>query len=170
MKKYNGYSGKTVKRLFEIGKDCEQKGMTVAEVVDRLAELKFTNDEAYNIAFAGMKYGDRITAIEEKTWYRIGEPAIDYYSDCYKNSYNYADERPEEGISVINTEWLHSLKSVFFGAHDDDKLKSRGVYRIKGVQIGFGGDDEPIIYATDWAEKTRIRTFAGLEKAVKTTK
>ena len=169
MKKYNGYSGKTVKRLFEIGKECEQKGMTASEVVDRLAELGYTNDEAYNIALAGMKYGDRIT-IEEKTWYRIGEPAIDWYSDCYKNSYNYADERPEEGISVVTAEWLHSLKSVFFGAHDDDKLRSRGVYRIKGVQISFGGDDEPVIYPTSWAEKTKIRTFAGLEKAVKTNK
>lgn len=166
MKKYNGYSGKTVKQLFELGKEYEQKGMTTSDVVDRLEEMGYGDAEAYSIAVAGMKYGDRIT-IEEKIWYRIGEPAIDYYSDCYKNSYNYADERPEEGISVINTEWLHSLKSVFFGAHDDDKLKSRGVYRIKGVQIGFGGDDEPIIYATDWAERTRIRTFAGLEKAVK---
>lgn len=165
--KYNGYSGKTVKRLFEIGKECEQKGMTASEVVDRLAELGFTNDEAYNIAFAGMKYGDRITIIEEKNWYRIGEPAMDWYGGCYKSSYNYADGCPEEGISVVTTEWLHSLKSIFYGAHDDDKLKSRGVYRIKGVQIGFGGDDEPVIYATGWAEKTRIRTFSGLEKAVK---
>ena len=47
-------------------------------------------------------------------------------------------------------------------------MKNRGIYRIKGIQIGFGGDDEPVIYATDWAEKTRIRTFTGLEKAVKT--
>ena len=93
---------------------------------------------------------------------------MDWHGDCYKSSYNYADERPEDGISVVTIEWLHSLKSVFFGAHDDDKLKNRGVYRIKGIQIGFGGDDEPVIYATDWAEKTRIRTFTGLEKAVKT--
>lgn len=166
MKKYNGYSGKTVKRLFELGKEYEQKGMTTSEVINCLAELGFESDEACEIAFAGMKYGDRI-AIEEKNWYRIGEPAIDWYGDCYKNSYNYADERPEEGISVVTSKWLHSLKSVFFGAHDDATLKSRGVYRIKGVQIGFGGDDEPVIYATDWAERTKIRTFAGLEKAVK---
>lgn len=167
MAKYNGYSGKVIKQLFEIGRDCEQKGMTTSEVVDRLAELGFGSDEAYDIAIAGMKYGDRIT-IEEKIWYRVGEPAFDWHGDCYKSSYNYADERPEDGISVVTIEWLHSLKSVFFGAHDDDKLKNRGVYRIKGIQIGFGGDDEPVIYATDWAEKTRIRTFTGLEKAVKT--
>lgn len=39
MAKYNGYSGKVIKQLFEIGKDCEQKGMTASEVVDHLAEL-----------------------------------------------------------------------------------------------------------------------------------
>lgn len=167
MPKYNGYSEKVIKRLFEIGMDCEQEGMTAYEVVDRLAEQGFTSDDSYNIALAGMKYGDRIT-IKEKIWYRIGEPVLDWYGDCYKSSYNYSDERPEDGVSVVTIEWLHSLKAVFFGAHDGNKLKNRGVYKIKGVQIGFGGDDEPVIYATDWAEKTRIHTFKGLEKAVKT--
>lgn len=167
VKKYNGYSEKVIRQLFEIGRACGQEEMTAYDVVDRLAEQGYASDDAYDIAIAGMKYGDRIV-IEEKIWYRIGEPALDWYGNCYKSSYNYADERPEDGISVVTIEWLHSLKSVFFGAHDDNKLKNRGVYKIRGIQIGFGGDDEPVVYATDWAEKTRIRTFTGLEKAVKT--
>lgn len=165
MNKYNGFKAKTIEKLFELGKEFASKNMDDYEVIHTLDRMGFRSFEASEIVFAGMVYGDRIT-IEEKTWYRIGEPTIDTFENCYKNSYNFADDKPENGISVVTSDWLNSMKSVFFGAHDSEKLKSRGVYKIKGVQIGFGGDDEPVIYATDWAEKTRIRTFTGLKKVV----
>lgn len=165
MNKYNGYSVNTIKKLFEIGKEFASKNMTTEEAIEALFEIGYYDTDSINIVKAGMMYGDRIV-IEEKTWYRVGEPTIDTYGSCYKNSYNFAEDRAESGVSVVTTNWLNSLKSVFFGAHDNNKLKNSGVYKIKGVQIGFGGDDEPVIYATDWAEKTRIKTFAGLKKAV----
>lgn len=164
---YNGYGIKTISKLFELGKEFKQKDMNTSEVVDALWELGYQDVESLNIVSAGMNYGDRIGTIEERTYYRIGEPIVDSYGSFYKNSYNYAEDRPEIGISVVTENWMNSLKSVFFGAHDNEKLKAKGIYKIKGVQIGFGGDDEPIIYATDWAEKTKITTVNGLMKAIK---
>lgn len=164
---YNAYGIKTITKLFELGKEFKEKNMNTSEVVDALWELGYQDVESLNIVSAGMNYGDRIDTIEERTYYRIGEPIVDSYGSFYKNSYNYAEDRPEIGISVVTENWMNSLKSVFFGAHDNEKLKAKGIYKIKGVQIGFGGDDEPLIYATDWAEKTQIHTVNGLMKAIK---
>ena len=158
MAKYDAYGIKSITKLYKIGKECAEQNLNAYEVIEKLEELGYNVLEAIKIVNAGMKYGDRLT-LEEKTWYRIGEPIVELYGDYYKPSYNYADDRPEEGISVITKKWMNSLKSVFFGAHDDEKIAAKGVYKIKGVQIGFGGDDEPLIYATDWAEKTSIKTF-----------
>lgn len=164
---YNSYGIKTITKLFELGKEFKQQDMNTSEVVDALWELGYQDIKSLNIVSAGMDYGDRIDIIEERTYYRIGEPIVDSYGSFYKNSYNYAEDRPEIGISVVTENWMNSLKSVFFGAHDNEKLKAKGIYKIKGVQIGFGGDDEPLIYATDWAEKTQITTVKGLMKAIK---
>ena len=50
-----------------------------------------------------------------------------------------------------------------------NKTPPKGGKIIWRACIEFGGDDESVIYATDWEEKTRIRTCTGLEKAVKIT-
>ncbi|WP_276773827.1 hypothetical protein [Ruminococcus champanellensis] len=165
MTKYNAYGLKTIKKYAEMGKQFAQEGLTWERIIDRLPESKMFDQDILKFVDIGYRYGDKIEIVE-KEFYRIGEPTIDCYGNCYHASYNYAEDKPEDGISVVTTAWLHSMKSVFFGAHDDEKLQSRGVYKIKGVVVGFGGDDEPLIYATDWAEKTRIRTYNGLEKAV----
>lgn len=165
MEKYDAYGIKGITKLFNLAKEFTEKNMNNHEVVCTLMEMGYTDTDAMNIVDAAMKYGDKIT-VEEKTWYRIGEPIKNAYGNAYKSSYNYAEDHPECGISVVTANWMHSLKSVFFGAHDDDKIKAKGVYKIKGVQIGFGGDDEPLIYATDWAEKTDITTVDELEKVV----
>jgi hypothetical protein len=159
MMEYNGYSIESIKKIYEIGKSCK----SIEEIVNKMGNKGL---DAIAIAEAGMKYGDSMT-IEEKSWYRIGEPAVDIYGACYKNSYNFANDCPEDGVSVVTESWLNSLKSVFFGAHDNKELASKGIYEIKGVMIGFGGDDEPLIYPTDWAKKTRVKTFNGLKKLVK---
>lgn len=101
-----------------------------------------------------------------KDYYRIGEPHLNQ-GNYYDNSYNHATDDFEHGVSVITTKWLHSLKSVFFGAHDDAVLKKRGVYIIPGIFIGYGGDDEPVIYPTGYAKKTDISTYEELEGAIK---
>lgn len=166
MTKYDCYGIKSITKLYNFGKECAENGMSDNEMIDKLYDMGYTDLEAIKIAGAGATYGDDIT-IEEKTYYRIGEPIREMYGDYYKPSYNFADDRPEEGISVITESWMHSLKSVFFGAHDDEKIAAKGVYKIKGVQIAIGGDDEPLIYATDWAEKTNIKTVDEIMEAIK---
>ena len=166
MTKYDCYGINSITKLYNFGKECAENGMSVYEMIDKLYEMGYKDTEAVKIAGAGATYGDDIT-IEEKTYYRIGEPIREMYGDYYKPSYNFADDRPEDGISVVTENWLHSLKSVFFGAHDDEKIAAKGVYKITGVQIAIGGDNEPLIYATDWAELTEIKTFEELEAAVK---
>ena len=165
MEKYDAYGIKGITKLFNLAKEFAEKNMKIHEVVYTLMEMGYNDPDAINIVDAAMKYGNKLTA-EEKIWYRIGEPIINAHGNAYKASYNYAEDRPESGISVVTANWMHSLKSVFFGAHDDDTIKAKGIYKIKGVQIGFGGDDEPLIYATDWAEKTDITTVDELEKVV----
>lgn len=157
--KYNGYSVNQFKEIYNMGIGCK----TVYEVMDKLEMNGYHDVKSTEIACLGMENGE--AEIEEKTWYRIGEPIVEMYGNYYKNSYNYAEDRPEAGISVINSQWLNSLKSIFFGVIE--KVKTVGVYEIKGIQIGTGGDDEPLIYATDWAKKTRIRSVSGLRKLVK---
>lgn len=104
--------------------------------------------------------------IKVAEYYRIGEPQIDLYGGCsYLNSHNTADEKREKGVSVINTDWLNSLKSVFWGV--ENGIKILGVWKIKGIFIGeYGGDDEPLIYPVDWAEKTDIQSIDELRKVV----
>mgnify|MGYP004668670961 CR=1 FL=1 len=165
MTKYNAYGLKTIKKYVEMGKQAALNGTPLDVIANQLFESGVYSSEPMKFVEAGYRYGDKIEIVERE-FYRIGEPAIGCYGNCYHASYNYAEDAPEEGISVVTNDWLHSMKSVFFGAHDDEKLRSRGVYKIKGVVVGFGGDDEPLIYATDWAKKTRIRTYNGLEKAV----
>lgn len=161
--KYNAYGIKSITKLVNLGKEFAEKGMDDYAILDSLDKIGYSDDEAFEIVCAAMKYD---ITVEEKTWYRIGEPRLSE-GNSYYHSFNFADSRPEAGVSVVTEEWLHSLKSVFFGAHDNEKLRCRGIYKIKGVQIGFGGDDEPVIYPTDFAEKTRIRSYSGLLKAVK---
>lgn len=99
----------------------------------------------------------------EREYYRIGEP-IATPADCYSPSFNFADQHFEHGVSVVSIGWLHSLKSVFFNA--ETRCKTRGVWKITGISLTVGGDDEPVIYPTSWAVKTKIRSVSGLERAV----
>lgn len=100
----------------------------------------------------------------EKTYYRIGEPLMDASGYFYRPSYNFADERFEDGVSVVTDGWLNSLKSVFWNAAD--RCKSKGIYSFRGIEIGRGGDDEPVVYPVSWATKERARSLSGLKKLV----
>lgn len=117
--------------------------------------------EYINIGFDNPDFQPKI-----KTFYRIGCPKR-RKDGSYAPSYNFAEDRPESGISVVTEKWLHSLKSVFFGSSDED-IQNKGVYAIEGFALPTtGGDDETLIIATGEAKKTMIRTRNGLLKAVK---
>lgn len=163
--KYNNWNLENIKRIYKLAKELH--GLSAYEQYDRLPEKYAMDGDAATLmsAFTDAIDHNIELDLEEKEFYRIGEPRMS--SDgTYRPSWNYADNKPELGISVVTSEWLESFKAIFFGAHDDEKLVTRGVYKIKGVQITTGGDDEPLIYATDWAEKTEIKTFEELKKAV----
>lgn len=158
---YNQYSYNKIKKLIAAGQEAAQKGMTEEEFV---YNSDYTPSE-YEFVAIGFNYPDFVPG-EIKTFYRIGKPAEDT-DGTYKNSWNHADDKRESGVSVVTTAWLNSMKSVFFNT-TDEKIAARGVYKIKGFAIpSKGGDDETLICPMDFAEKTRIRTRAGLANAVK---
>lgn len=159
---YNQYSLKTIRRLVKEGAEASRKFRTVEEMIVNsdysLGELEFVCIGFHNPDFVPG---------EAEVFYRIGEPRLNRMDGCYARSYNYVEDRPESGVSVVTTGWLRSMKSVFFGA-TDDKIADRGVWKVKGLRLpSSGGDDEILIIPVDWAEKTRIKTRAGLERAVK---
>lgn len=149
-----------------------KKGQTLSQKYNNDYERYVYSDEfnenpsAYEQNFISTGFGNPNFEFEIKTFYRIGCPIKDEYGE-YISSYNFAEQRSEAGVSVVTVEWLHSLKSIFFGTSDDD-LKRKGVYEIEGIELPYkGGDDEPLILVVGEPVKTRIRTRQGLEKAVK---
>ena len=157
---YNQYSFETIKKLINIGKKYASK-------YNDIDELMYDNDYEINqLEFIAIGFENPDFEPEIKEFYRIGEPITNEYG-CYKSSYNFAEERYENGVSVVTTAWLCSMKSVFFNT-TDEKIAKSGVYKLTGFALPCaGGDDELLIVPLDWAEKTRIRTRAGLGKAVK---
>lgn len=159
---YNQFNYTYIKKLIKKGQEHAKQYATEEELVYNtdysLSEYEFIAMGFFNPDFVPGQ-------IQE--FYRIGEPHKDEFDGSYKPSWNFAEDRPENGVSVVTTAWLHSLKSVFFNTTDEN-IAARGVYKIKGFIIpNRGGDDEILICPMDWAVKTRIRTRAGLEKAVK---
>ncbi|MFA6851259.1 MAG: hypothetical protein WCS30_13025 [Selenomonadaceae bacterium] len=160
---YNSISVKRANKIAE--KVLEKNFSNKKEMESWLIENDYPMSD-WAIAEATLKYGKEILPFEEKEFYRIGEPVFDYAEENYRGSWNFAEDRREDGISVVTEDWLHSIKSTFFGI-DNDSLKAKGIYKIKGFVIGFGGDDEPVIIATAFAEKMKIYSKKSLEKLVK---
>lgn len=159
---YNGYSYKTIKKLISKGQEFSKKYSTLNELLYS-ENVSFDEWELIALGYENPNYIPQIG-----TFYRIGEPILDIHKGCYRPSYNFAEDRSEEGVSVVTTKWLNSLKSIFWGA-DDEKIKKLGVYKITGVILPYvGGDDEITIFPLDYAKKTYIKTRNGLERAVKT--
>ncbi|MCC8170140.1 MAG: hypothetical protein LIO59_07280, partial [Oscillospiraceae bacterium] len=84
---------------------------------------------------------------DQKTYYRIGDLRTNGYSG-YMPSQNFATGNDELGVSVISSEWLNNLKSIFFGL-SDEKIAERGVYEVVGFEVAKGGDGEPLIFVTE---------------------
>lgn len=141
---YNAYTSDEMKKFYEYGISLKEKYSSLNE----LCEYEdFDDTDKLTMICAGFE-GDTID-FTEKYFLRIGEPINNGYNQ-YRNSFNYADNRPEKGISILTFDWFNSIKAIMFGI-DSSTLKKKGVYKIKGFIIAYGGDDEPLIYATDWA-------------------
>ena len=156
---YNEYSFSRIKRFIEKGKKERKEGKDEVE-------LAYTASSLGEFEFLKLGYDNPGFEPIIGEFYRIGEPREDGYGK-YKPSWNYAEDRPEDGVSVVTSAWLKSMKSVFFNTTDEN-IEKRGVYKIRGFALpSSGGDEETLICPLDWAEKTRIRTRDGLERAVK---
>lgn len=163
MQKYHEYSFTEIKRLIKVGQKASANGYTEENFI-RSTDYSLA---AYEKICLGFRYPNyNFDAVQVLDYLRIGEPDINS-GGTYKNSYNYAEGRREDGVSVVTINWLHSLKSVFFNS-SDEAIARRGVWKIKGFALpARGGDDELLVIPLDWAERTKIRTRAGLERAVK---
>lgn len=161
MEKYNQYSYNYIKKLIAAGQAAAKKGSTLEE----LAYSSDYSEKEWIFTGMGFENPDFVPG-EIREFYRIGEPVVDT-DGTYRNSYNFADDRRENGVSVVTTAWLNSMKSVFFNT-TDEKIAARGAYKIRGFVVpGCGGDDETLICPMGWAEKTKIRTRSGLARAVR---
>lgn len=162
MMRYNEYSREEIIEMVNKGKELRTRYTSEDELFQH-ESIEMTETRFIMIGFNNPEY----TVPEAKTYYRIGEPQKDRYSDLYVPSFNFAEDRREAGVSVVTTSWLHSMKSVFFGISNED-LKAKGVWKIEGIEIpSVGGDDEKLIIPTAYAVRTRIATKSGLAKAVK---
>ena len=82
----------------------------------------------------------------EKEWERFSLPRIDNRYNEYITSYNYRDDYAEAGISVIDENYKKTIGYIYFSS--TEKL-----YKIKGIQVGFGSDNEPVIIPTSEAKE-----------------
>lgn len=146
MTNYNGYNIETLKKYYETGKKY-------SNINEMEYSENFSDDQAYQFACFGCNGAEIDFTV--KKYIRIGEPVVLY--DCYMPSWNFANDKREKGVSVVTENWLKSLKSVFFNI-SNETLKTRGVYEIEGIAIANGGDDETLIYPTNWAKKTNIKS------------
>jgi len=90
--------------------------------------------------------------IEEKTWRRIGEPKYDPLREDWIASRNYRDGINELGISVMDADWEKTVSAAFIKT----SAAERGIYEMKGIQIGWGSDGEPVIVPTSVPKKVEV--------------
>ena len=162
---YNHFSLSAVKRLIKEGQQFRKKYESYKQFAYSNEYDQYSLLEHQIIGFGFDNPDIDANSLTVKKYLRIGEPQADNLT--YLNSYNNAEDKREDGVSVITSGWLKSLKSVFFGS-SDEKLASRGVYEIEGIDLSSrGGDDEVLIYPVSWAKKTNIKSRKKLEAAVK---
>ena len=89
--------------------------------------------------------------LTEKTWERIGCPPYDYNWDTYCRSWNHRDSDWEFGLSVMDDDWKQRINYAWW----KDSIPERGLWEVKGIQIGWGSDGEPVIIPT--SEAVRVK-------------
>lgn len=91
--------------------------------------LYWPAQKAFDMGFSGVDW-------EVKEYERLGNVPED------RPSYNYKEQEPEHGVSVVTEEWKKTIAGVFFMG----KYGNREMVKFNGVFTGYyGGDDEPLV-------------------------
>lgn len=117
------------KEYYEAGK---QASRVYRDMFDAMWEERIPDywpaQKAFQMGFNGVTW-------EVKEYERLGDVPDG-------PSYNYMDQRPEKGVSVVTDEWQKTIHGMFFMS----KYGSRKVVRFNGVFTGYyGGDGEPLV-------------------------
>lgn len=132
-----------VQYLFTLGEQCETKD----DIYDILYDL-YSCDSIGNAVFGGFaKAQGKWTTdfnIEEKTWRRYGNVQYDEMTRDFVSSFNHAEQRKENGVSVIDRDWEGTVSAQFFGGD---------IFEFKGVQVSWGSDGEPLVVPTSIPKK-----------------
>lgn len=152
---------KTAAEIGEKYRGGEIDQITEMEILDEITYYEMS-EWALRVAIASASHD---ISFEIRNWYRVGEPGINYRDKCYYPSFNYAERKPESGVSVISREWLDSSASTFYDL-STDVLRGRGIWEIPGFVIASGGDGEPLICPIDWAKRLRVYSRTALEKLI----
>ena len=130
---------------------AEGKDMTRSEYNYRSVEIIEDNWGWYwsIVAYTqGIKYSDYNDigfSLEEKIWYRYGdcpENPDPVFEGQYTCSWNKMGNCQESGISVLNKEYIDSIFGAFL------YHSGRPLYAVRGIQVGWGNDGEPVIIPT----------------------
>ncbi len=98
---------------------------------------------------AGHDRGLNEFELVEKEWHRFGKPNYDERYEEYICSLNHRDKYFEKGISVIDEDYEKTFGYHMFLAKGTKK------YALKGIQIGWGSDGEPVIIPTSKATEVK---------------
>jgi len=117
------------KGFYEAGQEAAKRYRNLFDAMyeERVPEY-WPAQKSFDMGFNGVGW-------EVKSYERLGDvPA--------GPSYNYMDQRPEKGVSVVTDEWKNTIHGAFFMA----KYGNRPVTKFHGVFVGhYGGDGEPLV-------------------------
>jgi len=118
------------KKYYEAGK---QAAKVYSDVFEAMWEEQIPDywpiQKAFDLGFNGVTW-------EIKEYERLGSVPED------GPSYNYMDQRPEKGVSVVTEDWKKTIHGIFFMS----KYGNRQTVKFNGVFTGFyGGDGEPLV-------------------------
>lgn len=120
---------KEAKKYHDMGKQASQK---YSDMFDAMWEMRIPEywhaQKAFSMGFNGVAW-------EVREYQRLGNLPDG-------PSYNYMDQRPEKGVSVVTEEWKQTIHGTFFMG----KYGGRKMTTFRGVFVGhYGGDGEPLV-------------------------
>jgi len=115
------------RQLYNEGAEAAKQGLDLRRAISDLggswAEMK-----AYEMGYQGIAW-------DVREYERLGNIPDG-------PSYNYMDQRPERGVSVVTDEWRETIHGIFFIT----KNGGRKLTTFRGVHTGhYGGDGEPLV-------------------------
>lgn len=117
------------KKYHEAGKKAAKVYQSLSDAMweERVPEY-WPAQKAFDMGFKGVAW-------EVKEYQRLGNVPDG-------PSYNFMDQAPEKGVSVITDEWQKTVHGIFFMT----KNSGRKVIKFNGVFTGhYGGDGEPLV-------------------------